>query len=589
MEENKPGIIKKILKASDVWLENYIETTKSSIEDRIMQKAKSMANDQFYRRSLYLPPQYQFQGSGFREKTTRIGYNTLRMISYKDSIIASVIQTRLNQVAAFSRPQKDKFSPGFCIEFKDKNKEIKDEDKQVLVDMAEYISNCGIMEDKPRTEYCSFDTFLRRITRDRLTYDQVAVEKIFDRKDSIHHFVPVDAATIRFASAATKTTQFPVNWPISFDEGTNQNVGENVVSSTPTKGETKPEEPDYVQVVDGRIKRAFTANELSFRFGNPVNDIYANGYSIGELELLIGIITSHIHAENYNKLFFTQGHVNKGILHLETNIPQHKLEDFKEQFYAQTSGNINSWRTPIMASQDKINWINLTQSQRDMEFHAWMEYLIKVTCAIYQIAPNEINFDITKSSVSGNSSLFESGNEKRLKHSQDKGLRPLLRFIEDIINEDIIDKINNNLRLRFVGLDAETQDKEVDRHNKEVRAYKTIDEVRAENDLGPLGEEKGGHLILDPSYLQWTIQFGPSEMNISKDRQMDMMFQQQQFGEGDEQDNERESKDNEQELKDNQQENKKDNNEKESKDDKIKKSLKKSNTTKLLKVEYWRK
>ena len=129
---------------------------------------------------------------------------------------------------------------------------------------------------------------------------------------------------------------------------------------------------------------------------------------------------------------------------------------FKRAWYAQTSGVFNSWRTPIVAGMDDVKWISFQQSNRDIEFHMWMDYVIKLICAIYLIDPSEINFDISQSRGEGNP-MFTSKNEHKVKQSKDRGLRPLLRFIEDIINCILDELTEGKYELEFVGLDVESK------------------------------------------------------------------------------------------------------------------------------------
>jgi len=527
MSEEKPkGLISKIRTAADTWLDSYVQNSRSQIEAQLSKSKAGMLEEEIYRRSLYLPPNGQFAGAGYKEKATRVTDQLLKSMSYRDSVIAAIIQTRLNQCAAHCRAQRDRHQKGFVLEFKDKNVEMTDERCEKVKVATEFISNCGKMEDRPRNQRMTLEEFMRRIIRDRLTYDRVGIEIIRDRKKDIHHFVPVDASTIKFASTTIRPNVYLAGSSVGL-------TGENRINTEPTEAEAEESTPDYVQLIDGQVKRVFTADELIFRFGNPVNDIYANGYSVGELELLVGIVTSHIHAESYNKQFFTNGHVAKGILHLEANVPQIKLEALKKQWYAQTTGTQNSWRTPIIAGADKVNWIPLTQSNRDMEFNSWLSYLIKLACAIYQISPSEIGFDISKGvGESTGSTLSEGGGESRLNHSKDKGLTPLLRFVEDIINENIIDKIDNELVFRFVGLNDEDSKEEVERLSKEVGKYKTVDEVRSEIGLEKLGETGGGHLILDTTYYQWLSQYGEFESKKNQEIQQQQSQQQDTGGDG---------------------------------------------------------
>jgi len=569
--EKKKGLIGKILEATDMSLEKYISDSRADMTRKAQDGALMDDADGFYRRSYYAPlHDAYYQAAVYKEKPTRIDFSILKLMSYRDTIIASIIQTRINQLCLFSRPQKNKYTEGFIIRRKkerdqslqddeNKIKELEQQDKAIIDQLTEFISNCGHMNDRPQTELLSFEAFLRRAARDRLTYDQVAVEKINDNADKLHHFIPVDSGTIRFASK--------VGQDVATASDANSQSHNNLVRQDTEEERKEAEENEnmYAQVIDARVVRGFTSEDLIFRMGNPVNDIYANGYSVGELELLVSTITSHLQAETYNKLFFTQGHVTKGILHFQADVPQRKLKALRQQWDAQTSGNVNSWRTPIFAGSDKISWIPLTQSNRDIEYSNWMNYLIKIACAIYCISPEEIGFDIAKEAGSPGG-VFQSQNETRIKHSKDKGLRPLLRFFEDFINEEIIDKINNEFCLEFVGLDAESRVQEVERENKEVRYSKTIDEIRAEDGMEPLGPEKGGHLILDPQYVQWISQFGEFE----SERKQESMMGGGEFEPGEEEGFEVPSEGEEQ-------------------GEEVERSLKKSKSPKLIKIEWYKK
>ena len=82
-----------------------------------------------------------------------------------------------------------------------------------------------------------------------------------------------------------------------------------------------------------------------------------------------------------------------------------------------------------------------------------------------------------------------------------RGLRPLLRFLSHCINKHILWPINEDFEFKFVGLDARTPTEQADLATKQVKTYKTVDEIRAEEDLPPL-PEKQGEIILDPTWMQ---------------------------------------------------------------------------------------
>jgi len=449
----KKSIFRKVMDFSHVKLDDYIE------------KARGLKGE-VEKTSIDYDPWNHQEESGYKRKPTRINNSTLKRMSVQNSVISAIIHTRINQISSFSKRQKDKYSLGYLIENRDKNKEQTEKIKQRTEELYSFIENTGFVDQRPQDEQIRFEEFLRKIVRDRLIFDTVAIEKVRDSKENLSYFCPVDGSTISFAAENNK-------------DGNN-----SYLSKYDTKREDvekKDLEYKYVQVIDGTIFRAFTYDDLIFRMSNVTNDIKSRGYSISELELLIGLITSHLNAESYNKKTFTQGHVTQGILHFKANISQRKLSMFKRAWYAQTSGTFNSWRTPILAGMEEVKWIPLHQNNRDIEYHMWMEYCIKLICAIYLIDPAEINFDISQSRSEGNP-LFTSKNEHKVKQSKDRGLRPLLTFIEDIIN-DILEEVDPDYVFRFAGLESEGKEGELERYQKELETYKTVNEIRKENNL----------------------------------------------------------------------------------------------------------
>ena len=137
-----------------------------------------------------------------------------------------------------------------------------------------------------------------------------------------------------------------------------------------------------------------------------------------------------------------------------------------------------------------------------MEFEKWMNYLINIACAVFQIDPAEVNFP-NNGGVGGSNSVFESGTENRVKNSKDKGLRPLLRFIEDLMNKYIIRRFSKEYVFKFVGMDDKTESEEAEIDTKQVKTYKTINEVRAKHGLKPLDD---GDVILDASFMNMVNQ-----------------------------------------------------------------------------------
>lgn len=115
-----------------------------------------------------------------------------------------------------------------------------------------------------------------------------------------------------------------------------------------------------------------------------------------------------------------------------------------------------------MITATDAKYVNMTQNSKDMEFSSWLEYLIKMICALFTISPEEINYT-SKGTATGKStgSTLNEGNSKKdtINSSKNKGLEPVLQLIENTINDKILRYIDNDYRFEFTlgDLNAEMQ------------------------------------------------------------------------------------------------------------------------------------
>jgi hypothetical protein len=462
------------------------------------------------------PLNYGTMNYGYKEKWSLISYEKLRALAVADPIVSAVIMVRVNQIASFANPQADKYKLGYKVRMRDVEKEPGDGDKKRIKEIESFIQGCGVPENFDDTpEYKrrdNFETFLRKISRDSLTYDQINFE-ITPRKNGVpYEFQAVDACTIRLIPDKKEMNEYYYGNPgYKLLDFKNVMPAHNYNDSR----EFKPKHPSYVQVVNGQIRHLFDEWEMAFGVRNPRTDLLANGYGFSELEMLIATITAHMNAETYNRKFFSQGATVKGILTFEGSVPPDQLEMFRRQWYMQSTGVSNSWKTPIMAlgKDNKANWIQLHSTNKEMEFGKWMEYCIKSICGVYQIDPLEIGFDITRQGSgersSGTGGLGHGDHKDRVLYSQEKGLRPLLRHIQYLINDYIVYRIDPNFEFEFVGMNAKSEKDELDQAVTQAKTFKTINEIRAENDMDPIPEldkiKSPADLILDSSWVTaWT-------------------------------------------------------------------------------------
>lgn len=450
MKSNSPS---DIIKASKVL---------SSIDER------QPDND---KKSYIIDPMEFNSSFGYKDKPYSLSYNTLKMMS-KTPIVNAIIKTRKNQLADFLEPQADKYSTGFVIRKKktlgQSDKENTKADWKRIEEIQNIILNCGVNNS---WEGDDFESFGRKLIDDSLTYDQATFEVVRDKKGQIFEFFATDASSYRIAA--------------SYDDENYKGIMRPMV---------KGYYPAYVQIYQGAITNDFYPWDLCFGIRNPTTAIYNAGYGISELEELVSTVTSMLWADDYNKKFFSQGSAPKGLLRVKGQVNEKQLKAFRQEWLSMVTGVQQAWKTPIVDAD--IDWIDLQKSNRDMEFSSWSEYLIKITCAIFSIDPNEIGFNLSSSS---GSAMFESNNEAKLTHSKDKGLYPLLKFFQRKFNKFIVSQIDPDFEFLFVGLNGLTIQEELDMEIQKLSNFQTVNEIRNKYGLKPI---KGGDIILNPTFVQ---------------------------------------------------------------------------------------
>jgi hypothetical protein len=103
-----------------------------------------------------------------------------------------------------------------------------------------------------------------------------------------------------------------------------------------------------------------------------------------------------------------------------------------------------------------------------------------------------------------------------------------LKFLESEFNKNVIYQIDPKFEFQFVGMDAKTEEQRQKLRTEKLQNYVTIDETRIEDDLKPLGEEKGGDIIMNTVYTQYMLQL---KMQQQQEQQMGGAGEGQDFGE----------------------------------------------------------
>lgn len=425
---------------------------------------------------------------GYWDKPAAISFDVLRNMA-RAPMVRAIINTRKEQIAEFTKPQPDQYSKGFIIRPKKigiDDIKISSEDKRQIETLTEFIVSGGV--DTNRWSQDSFEVFIRKIVEDSLVLDQATFEVVQTRVRKPYQFFATDGATYRYVD-------------------TYKSSGGPGAESGKVDGFL----PSYCQIYQGRIISEFYPWELSFGIRNPQTSIHKYGYGKSELEDLVQTVTALLNSDTYNSRFFQVGTAPKGALMVKKagGLNSDVLSEFRREWFNTMSGVDNMHKTPILDAEH-MEWLDLQKNNRDMEFSKYQEYLIKLTCAIYKISPEEVGFPIEGTGSGGLGG--RGGADSEREYSQDKGLKPLLRSVQGWINKWVLGPLaDDKFELIFVGLDSMTSKEEEERLVQAVQNYMTVDEVRELKGLKPLPDKKGA-IVLSPIMLQQMMADQQNEM-----------------------------------------------------------------------------
>lgn len=418
--------------------------------------------------SVYINDTYGNSMGEWRERWSGMSFDALRGMVDNTPVLSSVIFTRIRQVKRFTRASEDGKGPGFQIKLKDKNGKVGKTETTTINMLQDFITHCG-WEKNPRQraklKRDNFSGMMAKLVRDSLTLDSAPIETEYmrDKTKGINGMYAVDGATIRLVNE---------------------------------EGYRGDDELFAVQVVDGNIRAAYTHDDLIYVPRNPRTDVLVGGYGLSETELLVRVVTGFLNAFTYNTKYFDSNAIPKGLLHLSGNYDANDIAAFKRYWGTMVKGINNAWSLPVMVAKDgesKASFENFNADVSEIMFAKWMTFLTSIICALYGIAPDEINFE---SFTAGTSSLSGSDTEEKLINSKDKGLRPLLSHFEDLFSDYVIAEFGDKYQFRFTGLDEEDPDK---RWEKD-QAVLTVNESRKSQGFEPI-KDAWGDAPLNPNLI----------------------------------------------------------------------------------------
>lgn len=465
----KPDLIKSLADLSLEELNAIRKTVPVAFQSKLQSSLNSNDPSEIMKANLYLgeltpnsgriqsiffdPNDFTGNGKGFKDSKGILSFETLRRMG-DIYIIRAIVNTRIEQIQNFLHFSEDEQKEGFTIRRKrglfkddDSKKELTNQDKKIIENIVKFLEKGGWTEKWDNAD--NLQTFVRKIAFDSLTLDQLAFEIVRNRGWELQKFRAVDASLIRFLDSVDPRQK-------------------ESLEDYRFKGYL----PRFCMVWEDQIlKNPITREpilyypwELGFGIRNKSSNIRKNGYGTSELETLVEIITWILWGMQYNGNFFSQGSQPKGFINVKnSNISNSTLNEFRQAWTQTMRGVQNSHRVPVINGID-LEWIDLQKNNRDMEFNDWLKFLIIIGCAVYRMDPSELGFQFKdQAQIFG-----QDGQKARLQHSREKGLKPILIFLENVITEYLVSELDENFEFAFTGIEVEDEAAQVELDKKKL-------------------------------------------------------------------------------------------------------------------------
>jgi Phage portal protein/LAGLIDADG-like domain len=227
-------------------------------------------------RGLFHDPYAVMDWGGWRQRPSALTYDTLRQMTISNTVITAIIQTRVNQVAQFARPQQGPYDKGYRIilrDRRDKKKVMSKVEEKRANEIERMLETTGfLLPDETPRDRDSFRAFSKKFTRDALTYDQACFEILRDRTKKPSRFIMLPSETIRPA----------VN---------------DVEHMEP---EERRSRVSHVQIYEDTVIAEFGADDIAWCVMNPRSDLRVNSFGYSFVEQIMRLVTAWLYGFEYN-------------------------------------------------------------------------------------------------------------------------------------------------------------------------------------------------------------------------------------------------------------------------------------------------
>jgi hypothetical protein len=402
--------------------------------------------------------------------TYGLDFQTMRSMC-RFPLVGAIIGRRVQQISEFATCPETPWSIGTLIKMRDPKAKVTRAAEKKMRELEQLVFAMG-----GRHGNGGYDRWLRMFSRDSWQFDQAVSEKIRTRKGEVVGFKAIDASTIRRAKPS----------PAALN-----------------RGRLKPQDRGFVQMVQQKIVATWKEEEIVWGIRRPRTNMRTYGYGYPELEELINVVTWLLNASTYNGVAFTNGMHASTILLVKSAMEPQKFRAFQRYVRAMLTGPRNALKTPFVRldpdKDEDIKAVNLSGNPQDLMWKEFMHFWLKVLTGVFLMDPAELGF--LYGPEGQKSSLSAQGPGDRIKYSKETGLRPMVRLVETILNEQFVWERDPDFRCVLQGLDVLTQQERLDLDIKKLGNFAKVNEIRSNWDLEEI-DSPAADMILNQVYWQ---------------------------------------------------------------------------------------
>lgn len=405
---------------------------------------------------------YSGAARGIRQKILALDYQVIRNVVQKVPVINAIINTRIDQIMPYCHPVEGKDQKGFKIVAR----EGIEPDRKKIHLFRDFYEMTGFIDDPERED--DLVDYIQKIVRDTLEIDQIATQLQFNRMGQVVAFWALDASYIK---------------RVDPDES------------------DFPRDVRFVQLIENKVYNTYGYRDLLFDYKNKRSNLIYNGYGYSPIEQCIDVITTLLFGFNYVRDQFLRDRMPKGYISVMGDASQEQLDSIQRYWYYAMTGAGASWNIPVLPSGKEgvgIEFKQIGQSNRDMEYHRAMMFLSSIIGAVFSMDLAEIGIKSDDSQA-----VIGENSQPRINMSRERGLSAIISFVEQHLNK-VIRRVDPDYRFKFIGTELDDEIKQADLETKQIASTMSIDQILEKKGQKPFNE-KWSKIVLNDKVVQMIL------------------------------------------------------------------------------------